>query len=521
MRKIKEILRLKNEVGLSVRQIAKSCSVGKSAVHEYLSRASAAGLSWPLEDSMDETSLQRVLFSSNLQVPSSKRPLPVWADIHTELRSKKNVTLTLLWEEYKACHPKDGYQYSQFCERYGKWKGILDVCMRQEHRAGEKMFIDYCGQTVSVVNPETGEIREAEIFVAVLGASNYTFSEATWSQSLPDWIASHQRAFVYFNGVTELLIPDNLKSGVNKACRYEPDLNPTYQDMASHYGTAVIPARVRKPRDKAKVEAGVLLVERWILAVLRNRTFFSLSELNGAIEELLGRLNAKQFKKLPGSRRSQYEVLDRPALKPLPFLHYEYAEWKNTKAGIDYHIEVYRHYYSVPYQLAQRKLNVRITASIIEVFHKGKRVASHCRSYMRGKHTTVPEHMPRSHREYLKWTPERLLGWASKTGPSTEKLAGVIMRSRPHPQQGFRSILGILRLTKTYDEKRVDAACLRALDIGSHSYKSVASILKNNLESNPLQSKLIEHKPIDHPNIRGSRYYSTLKGETDAYTSNS
>jgi transposase len=519
MRKIKEILRLKYEVGLSIRQIAKSCSAGKSTVYEYLSRASAAGLSWPLDDDMDESSLKRLLFSSDLQVPSSKRPLPDWADIHQELRSKKKVTLTLLWEEYKACHPENGYQYSQFCERYGKWRGALDVCMRQEHRAGEKMFIDYCGQTVPVVNPETGEIREAEIFVAVLGASNYTFAEATWSQSLPDWIASHQRAFVYFNGITELLIPDNIKSGIDKACRYEPDLNPTYQDMASHYGTAVIPARVRKPRDKAKVEAGVLLVERWILAALRNRTFFSLGELNGAIEELLVRLNTKPFKKLPGSRRSQYEALERPALKVLPSSRYEYADWKNAKVGIDYHIEVDRHYYSVPYQLTQKKLDVRITASIIEVFHRGKRVASHCRSYIKGKHTTVPEHMPRSHREYLKWTPERLLGWASKTGSSTEKLAEAIMRSRPHPQQGFRSILGILRLTKTYGDKRVDAACSRALAIGSHSYKSVASILKNNLENTPLQSKVIEHEPIDHPNIRGSRYYSMLKGETDAYTS--
>jgi transposase len=520
MRKIKEILRLKHEVGLSVRQIAKSCSVGKSTVYEYLSRASAAGLSWPLDDSMDEARLERLLFAPDLQVPSSKRPLPIWADIHKELRSKKKVTLTLLWEEYKASHPADGYQYSQFCERYSKWKGALDVCMRHEHRAGEKMFIDYCGQTVPVVNPGTGEIREAEIFVAVLGASNYTFAEATWSQSLPDWIASHQRAFAYFNGVTELLVPDNIKSGVTKACRYEPDLNPTYQDMASHYGTAVIPARVRKARDKAKVEVGVQVVERWILAALRNRTFFSLSELNGAIEELLVRLNAKQFKKLPGSRRSQYETLDRPVLKPLPSSRYEYAEWKNAKAGIDYHIEVDRHYYSVPYQLAQKKFDVRITASIIEVFHRGKRVASHCRSYLRGKHTTVPGHMPRSHREYLKWTPERLLSWASKTGPSAEKLAGIIMRSRPHPQQGFRSILGILRLTKTYDDKRVDAACSRALAIGSYSYKSVASILKNNLDHKPLQGKVPEHKPIDHPNIRGSRYYSTLKGETDAYTSN-
>lgn len=520
MRKIREILRLKHEVGLSARQIARSCSVSRSTVSEYLSRASAAGLSWPLDDGMDETSLERLLFSSDPQV-APKRPVPDWADIHEELKSRKHVTLMLLWEEYKASHPENGYQYSQFCERYRVWRGSLDVCMRQEHRAGEKMFIDYCGQTVPVVNPGTGEIRNAQIFVAVLGASSYTFCDATWSQGLPDWIESHQRAFAYFDGVTGLLVPDNLKSGVDKACRYEPDLNPTYQAMASHYSTAVIPARVRKPKDKAKVEAGVLLVERWILAALRRRTFFSLSELNEAIKGLLVRLNDKAFKKLPGSRRSQYETLDRPALRALPATRYEYADWKKARAGVDYHIEVERHYYSVPYQLAQKVFDVRMTGRIIEVFYRGKRVASHRRSYEKGKHTTAAEHMPKSHREYLKWTPERLLGWASKTGPSAERLAGVIMRSRPHPQQGFRSILGILRLTKTYGQRRVDAACSRALAIGSHSYKSVASILKNDLDKKPLRGKVIDREPIDHPNIRGSKYYSSLKGKRDAYTPDS
>ena len=517
MRKIKEILRLKHEVGLSVRRIARSCSVSRSTVSEYLSRASAAGLSWPLGDGMDEASLERLLFSSDSQV-ASKRPVPDWADIHEELKAKKHVTLMLLWEEYKASHAEDGYQYSQFCERYRVWRGALDVCMRQEHRAGEKTFIDYCGQTVPVTDPGTGEIRDAQVFVAVLGASSYTFCDATWSQGLPDWIESHQRAFTYFDGVTELLVPDNLKSGVDKACRYEPDLNPTYQAMVSHYGTAVIPARVRRPKDKAKVEAGVLLVERWILAALRRRTFFSLSGLNEAIKELLVKLNDKPFKKLPGSRRSLYETLDRPALRALPASRYEYADWKKARAGVDYHIEIERHYYSVPYQLAQKELDVRMTGNIIEVFYRGKRVASHRRSYVKGKHTTAAEHMPRSHREYLKWTPKRLLEWASKTGPSAERLVGAIMRSRPHPQQGFRSILGILRLTKTYGQRRVDAACSRALAIGSHSYKSVASILKNDLDKKPLRGKVIDRKPIDHPNIRGSEYYSSLKGKRDAYT---
>lgn len=508
MRKIQEILRLTYEAGLSTRQIARSCSVGRTTVAEYISRAAAAGLAWPLPEGMDEARLERLLFPPPPLIPSSERLLPDWSELHTELK-RKGVTLALLWEEYKAQYPTDGYQYSRFCDLYREWRGRLDLCMRHEHRAGEKMFIDYCGQTVPVINPQTGEIREAEVFVAVLGASSYTFSEATWTQSLPDWIASHQRAFAFFEGVTELLIPDNIKSGITRACRYEPDLNPTYQDLASHYNTAVIPARARKPRDKAKVEVGVQLVERWILAALRKRTFFGLDELNEAIRELLERLNNRPFRKLVGSRRSQYELLDKPALRPLPPVPYQYAEWKKVTVNIDYHIEIDRHYYSVPYQLVGKKLEVRITANVIEVFQKGRRVASHCRSSVRGAHTTLPEHMPRSHREYLRWTPKRILRWASKTGASTAQVAETIMESKPHPQQGFRSILGILRLTKTYGNERVDAACARALRIDSLSYKSIASILKNNLDQEPVTNKTPDPLSIDHTNIRGSRYYAT------------
>ena len=476
MRKIKEILRLRYEAGLSNRQIARSGSVGRTTVAEYVSRAAAAGLSWPLPEGMDEARLERLLFPPPPVMIPREWAVPDWSEIHLELK-RKGVTLALLWEEYKAQYPTSGYQYSRFCDLYRQWRGLLDLCMRQAHRAGEKMFIDYCGQTASVVNPRTGELREAEVFVAVLGASNYTYSEATWTQSLPDWIASHQRAFVYFGGVTELLIQDNLKSGVTKPCRYEPDINPTYQDMAAHYGTAVMPARVRKPRDKAKVEAGVQLVERWIIAALRKRTFFSLDELNEAIGELLERINNRPFRKLPGSRRSQFELLDKPALRPLPPVAYQYAEWKKAMVNIDYHIEVDRHYYSVPYQLVGKKLEVRITANVIEVFQKGGRVASHCRSYVRRAYTTLPEHMPRSHREYLKWTPERILNGATKTGPNTAQVAEAIMERKPHPQQGFRSILGILRLSKTYGNERVEAACARALRIDSISYKSIDSLL--------------------------------------------
>jgi transposase len=515
MRKTQEVLRLKAR-GLSNREIARVCSIGRTTVANYLSRAAVAGLSWPLPEDMGDEQLERLLFPPPLH-PSRERDHPDWAKVHQELK-KKGVTLALVWEEYKAHHP-EGYQYSQFCELYRRWRGKLSVWMRQEHKAGEKLFIDYCGQTVDVVDPATGESKAAQIFVAVLGASNYTYAEAVWSQGLPDWIASHQRAFHYFGGVPELVVIDNLKSGVTKTCRYEPDLNPTYQDMATHYGTAVLPARVRKPRDKAKVEAGVLLVERWILAALRHRIFFSLAELNQAISDLLEKLNARPFKKLPGSRRSLFESLDKPALKPLPQAPYQYAEWKKVKVHIDYHVEVDRHYYSIPYQLAGKRLDVRFTAQTVECFHKGRRVASHRRNYRRGGFTTLPEHMPTSHREYLKWTPGRLLNWAAKIGPSTAGLASAIMESRAHPQQGFRSILGILRLSDTYGHDRLEAACQRAMAIKAMSFKSVQSILKNGLDRRPIKENNAESAPIRHPNIRGAAYYSTRKGEDHADSS--
>jgi len=517
VRKIKEVLRLKAS-GLSNRQIAHICSIGRSTVADYLIRAAAAGLSWPLADDIRDESLERLLFPPPPH-PSTERPLPHWPKIHKELK-RKGVTLALLWEEYKAQYP-EGYQYSWFCELYREWRGKLKVWMRQVHKAGEKLFVDYCGQTAEVVNPATGEVREAQIFVAVLGASNYAYAEATWTQNLADWIDSHQRAFKFLGGVPELVVNDNLKSGVSAASRYEPDLNPTYQDMAIHFGTAILPARVRKPKDKAKVEAGVQLVERWILAALRNRTFFSLNELNQAISELLVKLNNRSFQKIPGSRRTLFETLDKPALKPLPQTPYQYAEWKKAKVNIDYHVEVHRHFYSVHYKLVGKRLDVRITANTVECFHKGQRVASHRRSYKKSGFTTVAAHMPKSHREYLKWTPERLLNWAAQIGPSVAELAQLIIESRAHPQQGFRSILGILRLSKPYGQKRLEAACKRALAINAKSYKSVQSILKNGLDQRPLTKKEPDPSPVQHPNIRGAHYYSNQKGEEHADTSHS
>jgi len=505
MRKIKEVLRLKWAKDLSNRQIARICGIGRPTVAEYLRRAEAAGLTWPLPAGLDEAALERRLFPPPPALPAQVRGLPDWAVVHRALK-RKGVTLFLLWQEYRQAHP-EGYQYSWFCEHYRAWQGKLDVVMRQDHRAGEKLFVDYAGQTVPVVDRATGESREAQIFVAVLGASNYTFAEATWTQGLPDWIASHQRCFEFLGGVPELVVPDNLRAGVNRAHRYEPDINPTYQDMAEHYGVAVLPARVRRPRDKAKVEAGVLVVERWILARLRHRTFFSLAELNAALRGLLEKLNNRPFRKLPGSRREHFERLDRPALRPLPAEPYVYAEWKKARVHIDYHVAVDGHYYSVPHALIKKQLDVRITAQTVECFHRGQRVASHRRSHLKGRHTTVPDHMPEAHRQAGDWSPERLARWAARTGPATEKLILTVLGARKHPQQAYRACLGILRLGKAYGDERLEAACRRALILGSHSYKSVASILKHRLEDQPVADQQEPALPEDHDNIRGPSYY--------------
>ena len=449
MRKIKEVLRL-HSLGLAQRQIARGCSLGQSTVSEYLKAAQAAGLHWPEVAEWDDARLAAAL----LPRPASRdqpgrQPEPDFASIHTELQQHKHLTLLLVWQEYRGQNP-DGYRYSRFCELYQRWRRKQEVVLRQEHRAGEKLFVDYAGDIIPVHNPATGEIREAQLFVAVLGASNYTFAEATWTQGLGDWIGSHVRAFEFFDGVTEIVVPDNLKSGVTKACRYEPGVNLTYEEMAHHYGVAVVPARPRKARDKAKVEAGVLLVERWILAALRKRTFFSLGELNEAIAELLVRLNERPFRKRDGSRRTLYETLDRPALKPLPAERYQYGEWKTVRVNIDYHVEFDLHWYSVPYQLTQQEVEVHATASTVEIFHKGIRVASHARSHQAHRHSTIHQHRPKAHQRYLEWTPSRIVEWSGKIGPVTAQVVERILAGNRHPEQGFRSCLGIIRLGDKY-----------------------------------------------------------------------
>ncbi len=508
MRKIKELLRLGAE-GLSEREISQSLKVSRSTVQRYRRRAEEAGLTWPLSEDLVDSELEARLFPPP-PAPDRARPLPTWKDIDQELR-RKGVTLQLLWDEHRAVHP-DAYSYSRFCELFGEWKGTLDVVLRQEYKAGERSFVDYAGQTMPVVDRETGEVREAQIFVGALGASSYTYTEATWTQSLPDWIGSHVRMFAYFGGVTELVIPDNLRSAVNRACRYDPDKNPTYQELADHYGTAVLPARPRAPRDKAKVETAVQIVERRILAPLRDHTFFSLAELNEELGRLLEKLNDRPFQKLEGSRRSLFESLDRPALKPLPTTPYEYAEWRTAGVNIDYHIAVYDHYYSVPYQLSKKRVEVRVTATAVEAFHDGRRVAAHLRGFRKGGYTTDPSHRPKAHQQHLEWTPSRLVHWAEKTGPSTAHVVRRILDERPHPEQGYRACLGILRLGNRYGAERLEAACTRAADLPRLTYRSIQSILTNGLDRlpSPQDDQISLQLPQEHENLRGADYYRTL-----------
>ena len=506
MRKIREILRLAWSCNQSRSSIAKSCGVGKTTVSDTLSRALAAKLSWPLPYDMGDDTLENLLYQTRNNPSKLSRSRPEWASLQAELVSHRNLTLMLLWQEYKGNSP-DGYQYSQFCELFRQWQKKLDLSMRQEHRAGEKMFVDYCGQTLPIVDASTGEIRDSQVFVAVMGTSNYTYAEATWSQSLPDWIGSHVRAFAFMGAVPRCTVIDNLKSGVNRSCRYEPDLNATYAALAEHYQTAVVPARVRRPRDKAKVEVGVQIVQRFILAGLRHRTFFSLAEANAAIRERLDMLNNRPFRKLPGTRKSRFEELDRPAMLPVPEAPYEYAEWIKARVHIDYHVEVDEHFYSVPHRLVREQVEVRSTETTVECFHNRKRVASHLKSSMKGKHTTCPEHMPRAHREFAEWTPERFISWAARTGPSTARAVEDILSRRAYPEHGFRSCMGIISLGKRFGQDRLEAACNRALLIKGVNYRSIKSILENNLDKNPLPGQQ-ELTPVVHENIRGTDYYN-------------
>lgn len=506
---IKEVLRLKYESNLSHRQIARALRISVGSVANYLAAFERFGLEYPPAAELTDEVLSRMLSASTSKPPKeSLVALPDYSYIHEQLKIK-GVTRQLLWEEYAAAHPANHYRYTQFCFYYRTWRDKLKVSLRQTHRAGEKMFVDYCGKTASIIDAATGEVREVQIFVAVLGASNYTYAEATYSQKLEDWIASHIRTFEFFGGVPEMVVPDNLKSGVKKACRYEPLLNDSYRSMLEHYRTCALPARPFKPRDKAKVETAVQIVERWILAKLRNQMFFSLFELNLAIRVLLTELNHKPFKKLEGCRQSRFQEMEKDVLKPLPAISFEYAEWRKARVGFDCHIEIDRRFYSVPFYLVKKTVDVRITAKTIECFDQGKRIALHLRSSRTGSFATRAEHLPTQHRAHLEWTPERLLRWAAQIGFSTHELVKQMIERKPHAEMAYRSCLGLLKLVRQYSSERVEAACQKALEIGSPTRSSVASILREGLDT--LAAVEVGGVPeiayAAHENIRGADYY--------------
>jgi transposase len=471
-------------------------------------RARTAGLEWPQVEALSDEALEARLYRRPAgPAAAAPRPLPDCAYLHAE-RRKPGVTLELLHLEYLEQHPT-GYRYTQFCEIYRRWLARRGLTMRQVHRAGDKAFVDYAGQKPRLVDPLTGAIEEVELFVAALGASNYTYAEATRTQQVPDWIASHERALAFFEGVPGALVCDQLKSGVVVPCRYEPRLQRTYEEFAQHYGTTILPARPGKPRDKAKVEAGVLVAERWILARLRHETFFSLGTLNARIAELCADLNRRRMRRYQASRQELFERLDRPALRPLPAEPFVYGEWAVAGVNIDYHVEIHRHYYSVPHTLLHERVEVRVSATTVEIFHHGQRIAAHRRDDTPGRHTTIPAHMPKAHQHHLEWTPSRLTQWAATIGPQTAALVTAILADRPHPEQGYRSCLGLRRLARRHGPARLEAACARAVAVGARSYRHVDSILKHGLDRLPgaeAPPPRLGPPPV-HEHLRGPAYY--------------
>ena len=502
MRQLRQMLRLASD-GTSSREIAQRLGIARSTVQDNLKRAEVAGLNWPLPGDLTDDALENRLFArAGVRQGQRRLPEPDWAELALELK-KPGVTLMLLWEEYRAVHP-GGYGYSRFCDLYRGFERRLSPTMRQEHVAGDKVFVDYSGKKLSIVDRLTGEICEAEIFVAVLGASGFTYAEATWTQTLPDWIGAHVRMFNFFGGVPRLVVPDNLKSGVNRASFYDPEINRSYGMMASHYGVGVLPTRPRRPKDKAKVENGVRFAQTCILGRLRRQTFFSLADANAAIAGALDRINDHVMRRLGVSRRHLFEAVEKPALASLPAQDYEFAEWRLARVATDYHVEFKEFFYSVPHGLIRQQVDIRATSRMIEIFHRGKRVAAHQRRYCGRRYGTNPEHMPSSHRRYAEWTPARFRRWAASIGPHTEGLIVAILASRPHPEQGFRTCLGILRLYRDLHRERAEAVSARAFEIGGLTCKSIAALIANHKTARPAAGP---GAIIDHANLRGPGYF--------------
>ena len=508
MRRVREILTLKFEAGLAIREIVRRTGIPRRTVRTLFDRFEARGLTWPIGAEVREADLEDLLFQEvGAKRGGRRRPEADWGAVHKELK-RKHVTLQILWDEYIERYP-DGYRYARFCQLYRAWEDRLSVTMRQNYLGGEKLFVDYAGDTVPVIiDRRTGETRSAHIFVAVIGASSLTYAEATWTEGLSDWLGAHTRAFAFIGGAPKLLIPDNPKVAVIKACFYEPMVNRTYEDMLAHYGAAALPARPRKPRDKPKVEAAVRLIERFLLGRLRNRIFYALAELNAAIADELTRLNDNfKIRRLGVTRRALFDEIDKPNLIPLPAEDYVYAEWRVRRANLDYHVDIDGSFYSVPFLFAREQIEARITARTVELFVNGERVAAHARLATCGRHTTVEEHMPSSHRRHAGWTAERIQSEAQSIGPATALYCAFVLEHKHHPEQGYRACLGIVRLPKAYGRDRVEAACERALEIGARNYASVKSILEHRLDQRPTNKAAADGRPIQHPNIRGRRYY--------------
>jgi len=507
MRKIHEILRLHFEQKLGQRQIARSANVSQSTVHEYLARMNAAGLRWPLNEEWDEDRLEQALFPPGQAAPKvPRRVQPDFVHVRQQIEQHRDLTVELLWEEYREQHP-DGYCYSRFCKLYRRWKKHQDVVLRQDHRPGEKLFLDWAGATIPIHHRD-GSVTQAPLFVSALGVSSYTYAEAVTDQQMANWLKVQMNALEFYDGCPQLLIPDNTKTGVRRACIYEPDLNPTYQEFAIHYRVAVMPTRPRKPRDKAKVESAVQVVQRWIVMRLRQRRFFSVREINEAIRELLTYLNNRPFRKRRDEcRRSLFVKIDRPALQPLPAERYDLSQWSQARVNIDYHVAYDGNWYSVPYSLTGEQVEVRSTPTTVEIFHRGQRVASHLRSRERNKPVTQNEHRPKSHQAHLEWPPSRMVDWAAKVGANTAQLVQRMLDGKPHPEMGYRACLGIIRLAQKYSPARMECAAERAVLTGAISYKSVKSILRNGLDSQPPAMPPAPRPSPDHENLRGPEYF--------------
>ena len=504
MRRIRETLRLHLQAGLSLAEVGRALKISKTSAGKYASLARAAGIDWERAQTLTDEELEARLYRPALP-RSSHQLAPDFQVIHQELK-RPGVTLMLLWEEYARDNAL-AYKYTSFCIKYRAFAQSLKRSMRQVHLAGEKLFVDYSGDTVPLIDAATGEITAAQIFVATLGASNYTYACATHRQTTADWIGAQVRALEFFGGTPRLIVPDQTRSLIKHPDTYDPEPNRTYEEFAEHYGCALLAARPAHPRDKPKVEAAVLLVQRWILARLRNRRFFSLAELNHAIAALLVDLNLRPFKKLPGCRASAFKELDAPALKALPATRYEISRWKSAKVNIDYHVEFDAHYYSVPHRLVHATVDLRVTDTLVEAFQANQRVACHALSHKRGGHTTLPEHMPASHRAHLEWTPQKLIDWGRRIGVCTAAVVTWQLEHRPHPEQGYRACLGLKRLAREFTPERLEAACTRALAIRSPNFHSVSSILKKGLDRHAGPAPATTASP-DHENVRGPDYYN-------------